>query len=166
MRPTKRIVSSIYATHFIVQSQVRRKNPSCEDYYYYCCVRLSFERQRQQVHCVHKLSIHTIFMSHIKLPSIITEINPLHILAEIADLATPIQPHPMPHPLPVYYKEGILILSPKKEGQIKREDITIIYLLHWGPTSPLSHPLRSQAPATDTYHHHKFLQFSTKIRKN
>ena len=69
-------------------------------------------------------------MSHIKLPSIITETDPLHILAEIADLATPIEPHPMPHPLPVYYKEGILILSPKNDGQIRREDITIIYLLH------------------------------------
>ena len=69
-------------------------------------------------------------MSNIKVPCIVTTTDPLHILAEIADLATPIQPHPMPHPLPVYYKEGILILSPKKEGQIKREDITIIYLLH------------------------------------
>ena len=69
-------------------------------------------------------------MSHIKLPCIITDTNPLHILAEIADLATPIQPHPMPHPLPAYYREGILILSPKKDGQIKPEDITIIYLLH------------------------------------
>ena len=68
-------------------------------------------------------------MYNIKVPCIVTTTDPLKILAEIAALATPIQPIEVPHPLPAYYKEGILILSPGK-NQIKQEDITIIYLLH------------------------------------